>query len=155
MLITTLPNASGNPYIDGLTTEEARGQLTPVVYTPGSTISYFFDTDARGWSDSEKAAVRLAWDSWEKLINLNIEETAARENATVLMQISNLPDGVLGEATAPVDGVVPATNKTAAAGNALQFISVGGDSYLTLVHEIGHNLGIYHPHNSTLFPGVP
>jgi hypothetical protein len=155
LLITTLPNASGNPYIDGLTTEAARGQLTPVVYTPGSTISYFFDTDARGWSDSEKAAVRLAWDSWEKLINLNIEETAARENATVLMQISNLPDGVLGEATAPVDGVVPATNKTAAAGNALQFISVGGDSYLTLVHEIGHNLGIYHPHNSTLFPGVP
>ena len=154
MLITTLPNASGNPYIDGLTTEAARGQNTPVVYTPGSTISYFFDTDVRTWSDTEKAAVRLAWDSWEKLINLNIEETAARESATVLMQITNLPEGVLAEATAPVDGVVPATNKTNAAGNALQYISLGGDSYLTLVHEIGHNLGIYHPHNSTLFPGV-
>lgn len=152
MPITTLPNASSNPYLTGLTTEP--GQDTPVIYTPGSTISFFFDTDARAWAEAEKAAVRMAWDAWEEVINLTIVETEVRTDATVLMQISNLEAGVAGEATAPADNTQPATNKTAAT-DGLQFIDKGGDGYVTLVHEIGHNLGIYHPHNSSLFPGVP
>jgi hypothetical protein len=150
-MITTLTTASGNPYIDGLTLEP--GQSTPVIYTPGSTITYFFDTELRAWSDVEKVAVRAAWESWDRLIDLNIEETTDRSAATVLMQISTLPEGVLAEATAPVDGVVPATNKTNG-NDALKYIDFGGDSFLTLIHEIGHNLGIYHPHGLTTFPGV-
>jgi len=153
-MITTVINASGNPYVDGLTLEP--GQSTPVIYTPGSSITYFFDTDLRAWSDTEKVAVRAAWESWDRLIDLNIEETTDRSAATVLMQISNLPEGVLAEATAPVDGAVPATNKTNGTDGvgALKYIDFGGDSYLTLIHEIGHNLGIYHPHNTNTFPGV-
>ena len=148
MTIITLSNASGNPYIDGLTLEP--GFPTPVIYTPGSSITYFFDTDQRAWSDLEQGAVTSAWEAWDRLINLNIEETNDRSAATVLMQISDLGPDTLAQATLPGD--FQGNNKTNL--NALNDIDFGGDSYVTLLHEIGHNLGIMHPHDATTFPGV-
>ena len=150
--ITVLDAASGNPYIDGLTLEP--GRPTPVIYTPGSTITYVFDTDARPWTEAEKAAVRAAWDAWDRLINLDIAETTDRAQATVLMQISPLDADVAAQASTPGDNWTPAINQTNVNGGALDHIGMGGDSYLTFLHEIGHNLGLFHPHHATTFPGI-
>ena len=70
------------------------------------------------------------------------------------IQTLNESETVLGETTAPADGVNPPTIFYSVTGTNFDNITPGGNTFATMVHEIGHAIGLYHPHSGKPFPGV-
>ena len=118
------------------------------------------------WSDYEIQQVRLAFDVYESITNLSFTEVDAEGAADiVLMNTSNAyMSGFLGVAGPP---------GTSDAGQALfNFegtgwdwlspgtggLEQGGYGFVTIIHELGHAMGLAHPHDdggtSTVFTGV-
>jgi hypothetical protein len=154
-----MPNIPTNPYIAGLITEPANPN--PVRWAATEPLKVFFDdTGARAWSDAEKTAALNAFAEWQKVANISFVLTTVRAEANILQILQNNgPDAsgslTLGETTAPADGVNPPTITYNIIDNSFTYLSPGGETYSTLVHEIGHAIGHYHPHSGTVFPGVP
>ena len=135
------------------------------------TITYFFDDDTGAWTAAEKAAYRSALQSWANVANPLSRRCSSNRKPTCRTQRLgfHLPDALADHAT-PMDArkthVVEGkfnyqrysiqtteTPKYNAAG-----LVKGGFGYETFVHELGHGLGLLHPHDtedgSGLFPGV-
>lgn len=146
--------------------------------TPGSSvaqISYYFATTNEfssydeTWTTIEKNAYRAAIASWAAVANiLPIEKSSAGSSTFIEHSVAdsffNSPPGyvVLGEhevpANAPADGFYNYQGIGWDYSNPSGGLNVGGFGYLTLVHEIGHGLGLAHPHDngggSPIWPGV-
>ena len=136
------------------------------------TITYFFDDDTAAWTAAEKAAYRSALQSWANVANLNFQEVFVESEANLVehsVSDFTLP-GALADHATPMDArkthVVEGqfnyqrysiqTTETPEY-NATGLVK-GGFGYETFVHELGHALGLLHPHDtedgSGLFPGV-
>ncbi|MEP2757780.1 MAG: M10 family metallopeptidase C-terminal domain-containing protein [Hyphomicrobiales bacterium] len=148
--VSTIPT---NDYVAGLITEPANPN--PIRWASTAPLKVFFDdAGVRAWSVAEKAAALSAFASWEAVANISFVATVVRADANILQVLTNSTE-VLGQTTAPADGVNPPTIEYSVANNAFTYIQPGGDTFQTLVHEIGHSIGLYHPHSGKTFPGVP
>ncbi len=148
-------------------------------------ITYFLSSDtAHGgtaWTSVESAAYVNALQSWANVANITISAASDAASADLIghsVPASTLP-GLYGEHGTPedayqstdqYDGDLLLGGRSYAHGyfnyeafgwdyaNPNGGLSVGGNGYWTLIHELGHGLGLAHPHDngggSGLFPGV-
>jgi serralysin len=168
------PTSGANPWIDALVWGGAwasAGAKITITYsfaagrdpfTAGSTAS------GKTWSESESAAVRAAIRAWESVANIDFVELAVNNKSADMWMwlfddttmpdaagISEVPDPSEG----PVEPLYTQFNWQDNAWTASGLIS-GGKAFLVILHELGHALGLAHPHDGgsqagrTTFPGV-
>ncbi len=159
--------ASGNVYIDTLTYTTA--------FRPGHEISYILqgragDQGLNGgalWSaDGARTAYVNATQSWAAVANLTFRAVPFAYDGTgdrsaydfVAQLTTTLPSGVLGQHTLPTTADIVGEFNTTISYFTTASNARGGLSYLTFVHEIGHGIGLLHPHadepTDSFFPGV-
>jgi serralysin len=175
------PTNGSNPWLDSLVWGGAWGQDPATGSTTGPVmISYsamsgtdpyrIFAGQTMGWSSRDLAALEKALGAWEAVANITFVQAGTSDDADVwLWKLTDVQSEVEGD---PVLGwsEVPGTDKTKEplylvvngenetwtnAG-----IARGGYGYVTLIHELGHLLGLAHPHDGgyepdgNTFPGV-
>lgn len=129
----------------------------------GSTGGDIDQTDTP-WQDFEIQAMQAALQTWANVANITFAQASDNDpNAdlkVVLVDESELP-GDLGRFGPPGDqgAGIGYFNYEVDNWNA-SGLKQGGYNFITLIHELGHGLGLKHPHdvtdggNSNLFPGV-
>jgi serralysin len=156
---------AGNVYIDALA-----GTSSFLKAGRDREITYFFDNDgSRAWTANEKAGMRKALQSWADVANLTFKEVASRDQADIseklyardLMAILVAP-GVTALHAMPdafneiFEGIYSITGTP----DDLQFnleryaITSGSRNLQIFIHEIGHALGLDHPHDVDVGTGV-
>ena len=127
-------------------------------------------TTGLAWSEDATAALRLALSLWAEVADLTFTEAAPDSGGTDLSYLlvgartmrqltqtqgalgfHGVPDGT---DAAPLTGVFNVDGR----GWTEAGLARGGYGFVTLVHEIGHGLGLAHPHDGggdgQVFPGV-
>lgn len=175
MINTSFPTGAptGNVYLDSLIWGGSlgtgvAGQTTTVKWTLGD--SYIYGAAASTWSGSETAALTSVLAQWASVANLNFVYTtnSAEADLKEFKVSASGMDWLAGDATvlgfhevpdtafAPLYGVFNSEGY----GWSSAGLQQGGEAYNTLLHEIGHALGLAHPHDggtqpdATVFPGV-
>ncbi len=117
--------------------------------------------DLFDWSAEAKAAVRLALAQFEAIINVVFHETLDPDSRdfTLISYTAERSGVLLGEFNPPGEenpglGQFDFTNR----GWNADGLQIGGYGFNTLVHELGHGMGLAHPHDngggSDVLPGV-
>ncbi len=157
--------SSDNPYVHALT-----GTYT---YRPGYQIIYALqgnpgDAATMGgalWAQQGAAqAFVLATQAWMAVANISISATPnaydgsqSRSGYTWVEQLVDLGSdtGLLGEHSLPGPGSMIGQFNNAISLFTTANNAPGGYSFITFLHEIGHGLGLTHPHeDGNSFPGV-
>jgi serralysin len=149
----------GNAYIDSLIwgCRWTGGSITVGFGTGINSYNYF----GYAWEPHEIAAFERAFAAFEAVCNVDFVVTTDTADM-MLWSVDNadIGAGVAGMFDVP-DETYPQTD-----GNfnweyeSWSFLNAGGDGYQTIIHELGHGLGLAHPHDggdqadATLFPGV-
>ncbi len=120
------------------------------------------------WTSADKAAFKLAFSLFSNVANVSFAEAADPEGANFNLGLTKgsipgaeqlvalmIPPGMqLAEGPPPGTGLF----SIGAHPNWYGQLSQGGYSFATIIHELGHGLGLSHPHDnaggSSLFPGV-
>lgn len=163
---------TGNSYVDTLVWG---GAWTPTLGL-GATLNWTTSTSITGglsWNSNEVTALTAALQSWAAVTNLTFISDSSRaydlvyykvtdagmtsltSGATGVLGFHDTPDGSNPK---PLKGVFNAAAFDAAQGGNSANLASGADGYVTLVHEIGHGLGLAHPHDGggsgEVFAGV-
>jgi serralysin len=121
---------------------------------PGTIITYYFRDGYYGqvWTDSEKAAYAAALQTWANVANLTFQQVYTYAEADLVEDL-RASASYLGSHETPEDAFVydgTAWGEYVRNGDGwtLAGRQAGGYGFITLVHEIGHGLGLAHPHDT-------
>lgn len=178
-MATIHPNTPGAPtgniYIDSLIWGGAwvptLGTGVTLSWTAATrTTSYGVTTTGLAWTTEELAALRAALKAWDDVSGLTFTEQALGATGTdldytvmTLRQARPLgfAAGDLAQHETPdAEGVRPLTGVFIQGAHGWTSVGLqkGGFGYSTILHEIGHGLGLAHPHDGggdgQRFPGV-
>ncbi len=152
---------TGNVYIDSL--------LHSTAFRPGSTITYVLqgnpgDTGQFGGAAWAANGLRQSFtnsvNAWSSVANVFFQELAGpfdgtqdRSGIDWVERYEPLSSQILGQHSLPTAG-----NMSGIFNSGIDYFTtasnaIGGQGYGTLLHEIGHGLGLLHPHNDGDEPG--
>ena len=157
-----------NPYIDALA-----GTSWLSVFRDNH-ITYFFENSGSGgpWTVEYRNGYTAALQTWANVANLTIEEFGQSTGADLVESLWNRSSFALASSTGAVGlhnppqmfgaatGFFLANDPTTlyGLGPANPVPAPGTFNFQTFVHEIGHGLGLAHPHDTgqgtSVFPGV-
>jgi serralysin len=154
----TLSAAIGPPQ-DPLRTIDLGFTLTGTAFTfyfatQGETFGG--ETSLRDWTADERNTVIQAFAEYTAVLPLTFTSTANSATANFKFVLSDLEPGVLGQAARSGNGAIIAFDPTTSAFTSGR--QANGLGFSTVLHEIGHGLGLAHPHdnsgNSEIMQGV-
>lgn len=159
-----------NPWLNSLVWGVAWADLPEVVnvrinyFTQSGSDLYGVHSGGKKWASSETKALESAMASWEAVAKIDFVKTSNPANADVWYWLNGDGD-FLGWHEVPdpnyfpeepLYGVFNPYSSVWSNTNNLK----GGYSYATFIHELGHGLGLAHPHDggdaidAIVFPGV-
>ena len=166
--ITNVGN-TGNVYVDSVLWGGWRWSNPVITYSfwHGSSDTYSELVDhSYNWLDYEIAAVEAALQTWANVANISFVRAADNTDATLdLFSVtSDQIDGYVGICLPPDPNFSSISGGAFLAwdwgpGGSWSFgLNPGGGSFGIIIHELGHGLGLAHPHDegggSPTFPGV-
>ncbi len=113
--------------------------------------------DGAVWTTAQMDAFRTALDEYEAVANVRFVEAADKASANMVWHMApeaNFATNVLGSHDVP-DGAQPQVqgyfNRDAAA---MQDLTPGSTGFVVVIHELGHGMGLAHPHDGGTNPGA-
>ncbi len=121
--------------------------------------SYAGETSLRDWNATETAALTAAFATFSAVTPLTFTQVSSSASADLIIVLADLDPGTLGSFLGNSAGgylfFSPTVGEEYWSANAL---TPGGLGFTTLLHEMGHALGLAHPHdnsgNSEIMQGV-
>jgi serralysin len=176
-LVTGVPQSpTGNIYVDTLiwgwsTWNAEAGPITywfgnpddvdPAIAVHGTTDELASSSDVAAWDAAAEASVVRAFDVFHAVSGLQFQLASDVQSANIVMWFDPTLDA-LGAAETPTDrpdGRLWVYLNNAEL-NSWAYQQFGGDGYATIIHELGHALGLAHSHDGggepdfTVFPGA-
>ncbi len=168
--INQTPTNGANPLMDSLVFGGAWGngsgatvKLTYALRSGQDPNNFNGIANGQSWSSDEAVALDKALKAWAAVTNVTFTKTTDSKKADLWYWLGtdkdeSFADGTLGWHEIP-DGEtkVPLYGAFNTEGSSWKDDSLkpGGHAFLIMIHEIGHGLGLSHPHNpGTTFPGV-
>ena len=179
--LTAISPESGNEFTDSIISN-GRHYVNPEGTDGPFVVDYFFDKldgpvnpeTGRGtpydWRPFEKRSWQQAAETWTNVADVDFNEVFTREEALFR---ERLQDQATAGGTVSASHNLPSANPEAQSLGTYNFEAVnvrqwtpdqiepGGNFYRTIIHEVGHGLGLKHPHDSgslafapNYFPGI-
>ena len=110
------------------------------------------------WTATEEQAFRTALDLYQDITSLTFVETNTKSDANFVWDKwsnAQIGNGVLGQHEYPFVGGSQIDGDFNYQDSSWQQLQQGGLGFVTIIHELGHGLGLEHPHDGQQkFPGV-
>jgi serralysin len=151
----------GNVYIDSLIW--GCGWSGDTIYVAFGTGLNSYNYIGYEWTHEEITAFNRAFDAYEAVCNISFTVVNDLDAADMLLWTVDSDDigaTTLGMFDVPDEAYPQTDGMFNWEYEGWQYLRAGGDGFQTIIHELGHGLGLAHPHDgggesdATLFPGV-